>query len=193
MGTFTGNTVASGNVIYASDHNTLVGLLSTVLNGGIDNANIAASAGIDFSKISGGSSTALGAPVTYTPVWTNMTVASSTVSAKYIQIGKIVYYYISVILAGGNKPTGAVSFTLPVTSISYPGTATAQNIGSGSYYDNGALTYDAAIVWASTTTATILAKPANGTWVSLTNVSGSDPHAWANTDEIFLTGWYFAA
>jgi hypothetical protein len=44
MSTFTPNTVASGNVILASDHNTLASLLTALLNGNIDSTNLAAGA-----------------------------------------------------------------------------------------------------------------------------------------------------
>lgn len=51
MTTFVNNDVASGAVVYASDHNTQGALLGAVLNGGIDNANINSSAAIATSKL----------------------------------------------------------------------------------------------------------------------------------------------
>ena len=51
MSTFVNNNVASGAVIYASDHNEQGSRIATVLNGGIDNANINASAAIATSKL----------------------------------------------------------------------------------------------------------------------------------------------
>ena len=41
MGTFTKNTVSSGSIIYASDHNTLGDLIAAVLNGSVDSTNLA--------------------------------------------------------------------------------------------------------------------------------------------------------
>ena len=44
MTTFVNNDVASGNVIYAADHNTQGALLAGVLNGNVDSSNLADSA-----------------------------------------------------------------------------------------------------------------------------------------------------
>lgn len=51
MTNFTNNDVASGAIVYASDHNTQGALLAAVLNGGIDNNNLSASAAIAGSKL----------------------------------------------------------------------------------------------------------------------------------------------
>lgn len=51
MTTFTNNDVSPGDVVQASDHNTQGSLLAAVLNGGIDNNNINASAAIATSKL----------------------------------------------------------------------------------------------------------------------------------------------
>lgn len=51
MTTFVNNDVAPGAVVFASDHNTQGALLAAVLNGGLDNGNINASAAIATSKL----------------------------------------------------------------------------------------------------------------------------------------------
>jgi hypothetical protein len=51
MTQFVNNDVASGNIIYASDHNTQGALLATVLNGGLDDSNINSAAAIATSKL----------------------------------------------------------------------------------------------------------------------------------------------
>ena len=51
MTTFVNNDVASGSVIYAADHNEQGARTAAVLNGGIDNSNIASDAAIDASKL----------------------------------------------------------------------------------------------------------------------------------------------
>jgi hypothetical protein len=50
MTTFVNNDVASGNVIYAADHNTQGALLAGVLNGNVDASNLADS-GVTTSKV----------------------------------------------------------------------------------------------------------------------------------------------
>lgn len=51
MTQFVNNDVSSGAVVYASDHNTQGALLAAVLNGGLDNDNLAAGAAIAGSKL----------------------------------------------------------------------------------------------------------------------------------------------
>lgn len=51
MSNFVNNDVASGAIVYASDHNTQGALIAAVLNGGLDNANLSASAAIAGSKL----------------------------------------------------------------------------------------------------------------------------------------------
>lgn len=54
MTQFVNNNVSSGAIVYASDHNTQGELLADVLNGGIDNDNIASNAAIAGSKLADG-------------------------------------------------------------------------------------------------------------------------------------------
>ncbi len=51
MSLFVNNDVASGQTIYAADHNTQGSLIAAVLNGGLDNNNISSSAAIATSKL----------------------------------------------------------------------------------------------------------------------------------------------
>lgn len=51
MTQFVNNDVSSGAIVYATDHNTQGSLLAAVLNGGLDNDNINASAAIAGSKL----------------------------------------------------------------------------------------------------------------------------------------------
>jgi len=57
MSTFVNNDVASGQIVYAADHNTQGALLAAVINGGIDNNNIASGAAIAGSKLADASIT----------------------------------------------------------------------------------------------------------------------------------------
>lgn len=55
MTQFVNNDVQPGNTVFASDHNTQGALIAAVLNGGIDNDNIAPNAAISGSKLADGS------------------------------------------------------------------------------------------------------------------------------------------
>lgn len=132
-----------------------------------------------------------GASQSWTPTFTNMVVSSSTVTGHYTQIGKLIFYNLVVILASTNAPTGAVSFTLPVTSRSYGGTSTLPVIGTSQYYvTNG---YPGYAVWVDTTHANLVVENASGTYTLENNLSATVPGTWGATNEIHVTGWYEAA
>lgn len=127
----------------------------------------------------------------WTPTWTNLTVSSSTVTAKFVQIGKNVFYHITIVLAGGNIPSGAVTFTLPVTSITYAGTSTLPHIGDASYFITNA--FSGYVVWVSTTSARLVVTKVDSTYATDANLSSTVPNSFGNGSEIHCQGWYEAA
>lgn len=127
----------------------------------------------------------------WTPTWTNLTVTSSTVTARYIQIGKTVFFRICVVLGGGNVPSGNVSFTLPVTSASYAGTSTLPHLGTATYYiTNG---YPGSVVWTNTTTASFRVENVGSTYPTDATISATIPNTFVNGSEIIGQGFYEAA
>lgn len=140
-------------------------------NGNITDANIASNAAIATSKLALGNSW-----TSYTPSWTNVSVGNATVNFQYSQLGKTVIVRGSFIVGSTTGVTGSIIFTLPVTSISYPGTANTQSLGVGNIYDTSASTlYDAGVLFSSTTTARLIVFPANGTWVTVVNADNTNP------------------
>lgn len=132
-----------------------------------------------------------GAWQSYTPTFTGLPVGSSTVVAKYIQVGKVVHYRLVVTLAGGNVPTGSVSFTLPVTSVVYPGTATLPVIGNTQYFiGNGFIGY---VVWSNTTTGNFVVFNAASTYLNAVSLSATIPATFVNGSELHAEGYYEAA
>lgn len=132
-----------------------------------------------------------GAWTSWTPTWTNCPVSNSTVNAKYLQIGKIVFYEISVVFAGGDKPSGSVKFSFPVNSVSYPGTANTQPVGQAQYFITNI--YDGYVVWTSTTTATLVERTVSGTVLQYQTISGTAPATFTNGSEMHIQGFYQAA
>lgn len=132
---------------------------------------------------------------TWTPTWTNLTVSGSTVTARYIQIGKTVHCRVAVVLGGGNTPTGAVSFSLPVTSVAYAGTAVTQPLGEVIILDSGVSGYTGVLLWASTTTASPFHQIVNSNYATLQAVGtgGNTPFTMGNGDELHISGTYEAA
>jgi len=160
-------------------------------NGSVTTAALADSAVTPAKLVAGtGSSWAW---QSWTPTWANLTVSSSTVSAKFIQIGKTVSYRIVVILAGGNAPSGSVTFSLPVTSVTLVGTVNSTTIGHVRYLDAGTASFQGVATLATTTTATLQVGQADSTYLRVANLSSTVPMTWANTDEIHIVGTYEAA
>lgn len=129
----------------------------------------------------------------WVPTWTNLVVTSSTVTARFSQTGKTVNYRIAVVLGGGNVPSGAVSFTLPVTSVVYAGTSTIPPIGLVSFNDSNTTVYQGVVGWVSTTTANVIVNGAGGTYLTQNNISATVPFTFGNGDEIVISGSYEAA
>lgn len=127
----------------------------------------------------------------WTPVWVNMVVSSSTVTAKYVQIGKAVVFRIAVVLGGGNAPTGGVTFTLPVTSVSYAGTSTIPLIANAVFYVTNS--YSGFAAWATTTTAKLVCLNASATYLTEADISATIPGAFTNGSEIHIEGLYEGA
>jgi hypothetical protein len=130
-------------------------------------------------------STLGGAPTSWTPSsWTNVTLGNAVVSGSYTKVGRKVKGRLSVIVGSTTNVTGQLVFALPVTAMAYPGTANVTRIGGGIIYDvSGGQVYDAALSMASTSTAGVIVKPANGTWVTYINATNTTPVAPATSDE----------
>lgn len=117
-----------------------------------------------------------------------------TKACKYIQIGKTVFYRLSLVANAATPMDGGTAeaiFTLPVTSISYPGTATAQNIGISRLFRGSA--FHGRVEWATTTTAQIRVDNVAGTYLTPNALTSAVPGTWASADEIYAQGFYEAA
>lgn len=194
MGTVSVSLPVDGSVASVAQYDTPINTIVNEINGGLDNSNIAVSAGIDPAKLAGGSSAMLSAWASWTPTWTNLTVGSGVVEAKYCQIGKIVVARLSFIYGSGSAVGTAVSFTLPVTAVSYPNIVNDMDIiGSGHMLDSGSGNYKATVCAASITTARIYADKADATYLYTTDLTSAVPFTWAANDSITLLLTYEAA
>lgn len=120
----------------------------------------------------------------WTPTWTNLSVGNGTVAARYTQIGKLVTCRLTLVFGSTTSITGVVSFSLPVTSVTYAGTALTQPLGTVILYDLGTALFAGRIRWASTTTAQPLVENTTGTYSVLTTLSSTVPFTWAAGDEL---------
>lgn len=191
MGTVSVSLPSDGQTADAADYNVPINTIVSEINGGLDSANIEAGGVVPNGLVSGtGTSWAW---QSWTPTWVNLTVSGSTVNAKYIQIGKTVFYRIDVSLAGGNAPSGDVTFTLPVTSVARTGQG-ENVIGQATYYDdNTAVRNRGAVEWASTTTGRLNVYRTDLTYLQKSAISSTVPFTFANSDAIQIQGFYEAA
>ena len=179
-----------GDTIEASDINTPVNQLAAVINGNIDSNNIADSA-VTTAKVADNAiiTTKISMPwISWTPTLTNL--SGGTVNyAKYVQIGKAVWFRFSYTLAGAGV-TGGVTFTLPVTAAS---STADQTLGTAHFVDTGTASYIGLVRQATTTTANMVVINAAGTYAGTSALTSTIPHTWANTDILQCAGMYEAA
>lgn len=129
----------------------------------------------------------------WSPTVTNFTTGNGTVTAKYVQMGKTVFARLDIVLGNTSAVTGSIQFTLPVTSISYPGTATTQSIGQVIFFNGGGTLAQGWVDWFSTTKGELLVATAGGTYVTQAPLSSSAPFTWAVSMEMHVEIVYEAA
>lgn len=131
----------------------------------------------------------------WTPTPTNYTVGNGSVVAKYIQIGKIVFFRFSFILGSTSVISSGPTFSLPVTAVSYNPSSAATPIGWAHYEHTGVTNAEGGLYIANTTTASFGIWGATGTYVTggAGGLTASVPFSWAASDQILCEGWYEAA
>lgn len=184
-----GQTATTGAVNYINNANAATGNYPTLSALGSDtNIDInVATKGTGVFRING---TSLGAWTSWTPSWTNFTPGNSTISAKYVQIGKTVSFVINI-TQGSSGAVGTIpQFSLPVTAVATIGSfffPLGTGVGALSTASTAFVFY---IGQNSTTTAQIFSGTIAGQWVG---VSATTPFTWATGSVLSLSGSYQAA
>lgn len=213
MSTISVSLPADGSTADVADYNTPITTIVNAINGGLDNDNIATGAAISGTKLADASIdsdkyvdgsidpehliTGAGtswAWQSWTPTWVNFTLGDGTQVAKYIQIGKNVYFRLNVVWGSTTSLSGTPTFTLPVASIALVG-ADSQVIAVGKYLDSGMAAYQGLVMLASTTTGQLQLSNASATYLTYGGISATTPiNAWGTSDEFkFHNGMYEAA
>lgn len=140
--------------VNAASVNTPLNTIVNDYNGNVTDANISSAAAIAFSKIAGGSASALVAWQTWSPSYSasgSMTFTSVTTNyAKYVQIGKVVYFQINASGIRGGSTSNEMYFTLPITA------AASTDVFAGGVTDTtGAVTVGTACFLLSSTTVRV--------------------------------------
>lgn len=126
---------------------------------------------------------------TYTPTIGNVTQGNGTLVAKAAKVGRMVHFYVSFTLGTTSSiAAAAVTVTLPYT---------AAVVGSGLLWgqmtDTGTQNYPMFPIWASTTSLTLAAQNAAGTYTVAAGMATSVPFTWGSTDVFNVGGIYEAA
>lgn len=130
----------------------------------------------------------------YTPTWTGMTIGNGTTTGNYFQIGKAVFGYVSVTLGSTSSVSGAIIFTLPVTSKT--GAAYSDSVtwlGNGGILIAGVASR-AMTLWSSSTTAKVrYYNPAAAGPGIDADTSSTTPGTFGNGSLVTVNFWYEAA
>lgn len=182
--------VVDGATATASSVNTPLSTIYNDYNGNITDANIASGAAIAFSKISGGTSTSLGAWIAYTPTYTNLTVGNGVHQSFYQQVGKTVTVRFGFAMGSTSSMGTAPTLTLPVTSVS---TYTNGEWIGAMRMVAAATGFQGYVQWNNITTANLVAINAAGTFVQDSNITSTTPATWGTTGSFYGTIVYEAA
>lgn len=111
---------------------------------------------------------------TYTPTLNNVTQGTSpTLLARFKQTGKIVEVHVYLIFGTGGAVTGQINFTLPVTA--HSSYTSGDILGVANLYDTGTAAYPGSVEWASSTSVSLSAWVASGTYLTSTSTSATVP------------------
>lgn len=132
--------------------------------------------------------------ISWTPTWVNLTVGNGTVTARYKQIGKLVFCRLHVVFGSTTSIGGSVTVSNPVTRLTYGGTATVTPLGMCRLFDTSAGTANEGyLANTSPTTSIIAVWGAGGAYVAGLALSSTVPFTWATGDEINAQFSYEAA
>jgi len=118
--------------------------------------------------------------VAYTPTLTNITLGSGGTSAFFYQVvGKQVNVRGRITLGTTGALTGVATFSLPINAITAD-----QFWDAGVNMVDGGTMFHPGVIRVGTSTATVLALNAAGTYVHAVNTASNVPFLWASTDVI---------
>lgn len=134
---------------------------------------------------------AIGEWIDYTPTWTGLTVGNAVQDFRYIKVNKFISVVGVITLGSTSSVAGPVTFTIPVTSVTY---ASANEWWGGAILeDQGTDAYTAWVQYSSTTTARMRVALASGTYINSTGISNTVPFTWTTSDKISVNFIYEAA
>jgi hypothetical protein len=125
----------------------------------------------------------------YTPTFTNLSVGNGTLIARYLKVGRAVWFNFTFQLGSTSSVSSDIAVSLPVTASSNPGAFTVV----GQFIDVSPLTVYPVVADAGTTGMNLRAINAAGTYATWALTSATVPFTWATNDKILCSGFYEAA
>jgi hypothetical protein len=130
-----------------------------------------------------------GAWTSFTPTLTNMVLGNGTASAKYCQIGKVVFVFFSFVFGSTSTMSNYPGVTLPIAPVAYAG------LLNGNVYmlDSGTAEYYGVVYNDSGVRGTFFAQSASGSYVRDAIVGANIPMTWGTNDKLQASFWYEVA
>jgi hypothetical protein len=128
----------------------------------------------------------------WTPTFSNLTVGNGTLTARYVQIGKMVHCYLKLAFGSTTSITGAVQVTgLPIAPTSVNASIAA--IVQALYDDASGNKFWGSSHAANNTTSRIWLSPmtVTGSYIaSAGDLSSTVPFTWTTTDSLYVSAIY---
>lgn len=131
---------------------------------------------------------------TWTPTWTNLTIGNATVRGRSFQIGKLVFFDLSVTFGSGTSMGTNPAFSLPVTAATVFSDANAHTLGHGGMALNGGSAVSFCLAQFSDVNNAVLSLYRTDlSSASFTSVTSAVPFTWTTSSIIEVQGFYEAA
>lgn len=129
------------------------------------------------------------------PIASGLSVGTTgTIRARYMKVGKIIFYSFEVLLGGTGISVGDIILNLPVTAYSSISAGTPfPSIGYGICFDGASTEALLTARLNSTTQLRILPLTAGGTYTDITVMSSTVPLTWGAGDSLQIQGFYEGA
>jgi hypothetical protein len=129
----------------------------------------------------------------FTPTLNNLTLGNGTVTGRYAQTGKVVFFYVKITLGSTSSVSTEPRCSWPVAPRDTAAAAAAQL--QYVYEDSGLTRYYGACdpITNSTAEFRFCVQNASGTYVTSTQITSSIPFSWGTNDAFYAFGTYEAA